>query len=163
MTRVLRLLPLLILAAVFSAILPVNYGVVLVAALVIEKFQWGDGVVILLTSLCLDHFGIFPLGISLLPLLVMSGVLHLLKSRIFVQALLSRLLWLGIGVAVYYLTWAVLMGLRGDASLYIGASKDTLVHVAVEGTLAALLSPPLHRYLKLRLMDLRRPRTIVVP
>lgn len=164
MNRLIRMAILLIVATVFSTRLPVNLVVVAIALLAMEKFEIGDLVVILFASLCLDHFNMLPLGFSFLPLLAMVCLVYLLKSKIYVHAMMSRLLWLSCAVGVFYLTTDALLMARSSNSLYLwNGLLWGGIHAVVEGSLAAALSPWVHRLLTLSLADLRRSRSIVVP
>lgn len=164
MRRIFRMLMILTAAAVFSTRLPVNLVVVAIAALMMEDFELGDVIVIFFGALSLDLLNTFPLGFSVLPLALMSGLIHLLKSRIYVYSMLSRLLWLALTVFIFYLAVGALLAARSGNSLYIwnGILWGGL-HAVAEGTLAAWLAPGLHRLLRLSWADLRSHRSIVVP
>lgn len=164
MKRVLRMVIFLIVATVFSTRLPINLIVVAVAALSMENIELGDLAVLLLGSLCLDHFNMLPLGFSFLPLLVMVSLIYLLKAQIYVHALLSRLLWLTCAVGIFYVTSGILMMARTANPLYFWDGMVWgVLHAVVEGSLAALISPGVHRYLTMSLEDFRQSRSIVVP
>lgn len=164
MNRVLRMAALLIVAAVLSTHLPINLLVVAVAALAMETFVIGDLVVIFFASLCLDYFNMLPLGFTVLPLLAMASLVYLLKSQIYVHAVMSRLLWLSCAVAVFYLISGVLLAARSSNVFYLWSGLLWgMLHAVVEGSIAAAVSPGVHRYLTVSLADLRQGRAIVVP
>lgn len=164
MKRALRMVVLLIVATVFSTRLPVNLIVVAIAALSMENFEFGDLIVILLGSLCIDQFNMLPLGFSFLPLVTMAGLIYLLKAQIYVHALFSRLLWLSCAVAVFYvITGTLLMARTGNTLYFWNGMGWGLIHAVVEGSLAAVVSPGVHRYLTMSLEDLHHGRSIVVP
>ncbi len=162
MRRVIQMMVLVIIAAVFSTRLPVNLVVVILAAMAMEAFQIGDLMVILFASLCLDQFNMLPPGFSVLPLLIMTGLVRVLKMQIYVRAVMSRLLWLSCAIAVFYISCGALLTVRTASSLYFwDAVLWGTAHAIAEGALAALLSPGLHRFLTMSLADLQS-RSIVV-
>lgn len=164
MNRVMRMAVLVIVAAVLSTRLPVNLVVVAVATLSMEKFEIGDLVVVLFAGLCLDYFNLLPLGFTVMPLLAMASLVYLLKSQIYVHAVMSRLLWLSCAVGVFYLASGALLAVRSGNVVYLWSGLLWgMLHAVVEGSLAAVLSPGMHRYLTLSLADLRQSRSIVVP
>lgn len=164
MKRVLRMALILIVGTVFSTRLPLNLVVIAIAALAMESFELGDVLIILLASFCLDQFNMLPLGFSLLPFVVMTSLVYVLRAQIYVHAMLPRLLWLTCAVGLFYFTSDALLMARTGNTLYLwdGMLWGTL-HAIVEGSLAALLSPWLHWYLTVTLADLRQTRSIVVP
>lgn len=163
MKRVLRMMLLLIIAAAFSARIPINFVVIVIAALAMEKFEIGDVFAILMASFCLDQLNMLPLGFSFFPFLVMTCLVYLLRAQIYVQALLPRLLWLTCAVGLFYVTSGILLMARTESFAYFwDGMMWRVIHTIVEGTLAAVLSPCLHWYLTVSLADLRQNQSIVV-
>lgn len=164
MKRMIRMVILLIVVTVFSTRIPVNLVVVTIAALAMEKFELSDLLAILFGSLCLDQFNMFPPGFSFFPLLVMVGLIYLVKARIYVHDFMSRLLWLSCAVGLFYIASGMLLMVRTGSSQYLWSGiLWGSIHAVVEGSLAAVLSPWLHRALTMSPADLRQNRSIVVP
>lgn len=164
MKRALRLLILLIIATVFSTRLPINLIIIIVAAVSMDDFKMGDLIAIFFGSLCIDHFNMLPLGFSVLPLFAMVSLIYMLKAQIYVHALISRLLWLSCAVFVFYIINGTLLMARTGNIVYLWNGMGWgLIHATVEGSLAAMLSPWVHRYLTMSLEDLRQDQSIVVP
>lgn len=162
MNRVLRVVLLCVVAAVMSAHTPINFVIVLVAALSLEEARLGDIAVIAFSAVSLDALMGLPVGLSVLPLAAMMSLIRLLKSQIYLQALLSRLVWLMVAVLSFYVVMGIQLLIRTGFSIYIW---DSFVwgglHSVVEGLLAAILSPYLNRYLTVTLEELRTNRDII--
>lgn len=164
MKRLFRMVVLLIVATVFSVYLPINLVIIAIAALAMESFELADVVIMLFGSFCLDQLNMLPLGFSFLPFLVMTCLVYVLRTQIYVQAMLPRLLWLTCAVGLFYITTdALLMARTGNGFYLWDGMPWAIIHALIEGSLAALLSPWLHWYLTVTLADLRQSRSIVVP
>lgn len=162
MTRVLRMAVVLVLATVVSTRLPINFVVVGVAMLAMEELRLGDLVVIVLAGLALDHLGPLPLGFSILPLAALVVTVQVLRSRIYLQSLPSRAVWLMVAVTSFYGVQAILVVLRGAPLFVWSTLLHGILHAVLEGGCAAVLTPYFHRYLTLTWSDLRRPQSIVL-
>jgi hypothetical protein len=151
-------------AALLSAHLPFNLVLVAVIALAFQDMCWSDVIILGAAAVLRDVLGTEPLGVSLLPMAAAYLFVHLLRSQIYVQNLVSRLAWAVMAAGIAHLIWALVLMLRGYASAYGMASVLMGVPALVgEGVLAALFSPVLQWVLVVTWADLRRPKTIVVP
>lgn len=160
--RTLRMLFLCIVAAVLSAHISINFIVVMVAALALEESRLGDVVVVVFSAFCLDTLMGLPIGLSILPLTAMMLLIRILKSQIYLQALTSRLVWVMVAVLSFYSVMGVQLLIRTGLSLYLwDGVLWGAIHSVVEGLLAAILSPYVHRFLTANVEDIRMNRDTI--
>ncbi len=162
MSRLLRMLLLCTVAAVLSAHLPVNFVVVMIAVLALEEGDVAAFVVVAFAAISQDSLMGLPLGLSILPFAVMTFLIRLLKSKIYLHALASRLVWVMVAVLSFYAVMGIQLMIRTGLSLYLwdGVFWGVL-HSLAEGLLAAILSPYVHRFLGVTLEELRITHDII--
>lgn len=156
------MLLLCIVAAVLTAHTPINFIVVLVAALALEESHIGDVALVLFAAISLDALMGLPFGLSFLPLAAMALLIRVLKSQIYLHALGSRLVWMMVAVLSFYGVTGIQLTIRTGLGVYLW---DSVLwggmHSVVEGVLAATLSPYLHRYLAVTFEDLNVSRDLI--